>query len=374
MLLGISPLLTGNLLQQLDAMGHGDTVVVCDGHFPAARLAPIVIDLPGIDAPSVVLAVREVLPLDAPVSVTLMDHDRDPTSISLAAALRTSVELDKVRVLDRDSFYAAAGTARVAIRTGEVRPFGNAILHKGVVPTAEVKTNLRGAGTGVAALATMTHGLGATLRPPLSDLALERGLHAADAAMSIESAAITRTRAEVWEALPAAIRLIHGSAGRVIVSGLGKSGHIGAKMAATMASTGTPAQFVHATEALHGDSGMATGDDVAILISYSGETAEVCQFARMLKDAGVPVIAMTGRPSSTLAGLAEVQLSIEVDREADPLNLAPTASTASTLALGDGLAAALMAISGFGADDFARRHPGGSLGARLAAPADGRRA
>lgn len=190
-------------------------------------------------------------------------------------------------------------------------------------------------------------------------------LEAAERAMSIESDAIARTRVEVREALPHAIDLLRGTTGRVIVSGLGKSGHIGSKVAATLASTGTPAFFVHSTEALHGDAGMATPGDVAILISYSGETAEVCQFGRMLRALGVRLIAMTGRPQSTLAQLAEVHLSIAVEREADPLNLAPTASTASTLAVGDALAAALMTWSGFGSDDFALRHPGGSLGRQL---------
>lgn len=190
-------------------------------------------------------------------------------------------------------------------------------------------------------------------------------LAAADRAMAIEADAITGTRVAVREQLPLAIDLLRQARGRVIVSGLGKSGHIGAKMAATLASTGTPAFFVHSSEALHGDSGMAQAGDVAILISYSGETAEVVHFARMLKARGVSLIAMTGRPGSTLASLADVHLSIAVEREADPLDLAPTASTASTLAVGDALAAALMTWSGFGPDDFAVRHPGGSLGRQL---------
>ncbi len=199
----------------------------------------------------------------------------------------------------------------------------------------------------------------------LSQSERSRALGAALLAMDVEADAIARTRDEVRDSLPAAIELLSSATGRVLVSGLGKSGHIGAKMAATLASTGTPAQFVHSAEALHGDSGMATAGDVAILISYSGETTEVCHFARMLADQGVPVIAMTRRRESTLARLAEVWLSIEVEREADPLSLAPTASTASTLALGDALAAALMTISGFTTEEFHRRHPGGSLGAQL---------
>lgn len=204
----------------------------------------------------------------------------------------------------------------------------------------------------------------------LDDRTRAAALEAADQAMVIESNAIAQTREAVREELPRAIDILRHVRGRVIVSGLGKSGHIGSKMAATLASTGTPALFVHSAEALHGDSGIATPDDVAVLISYSGETAEVCQFARMLKAKGVVLIAMTGRPGSTLATVANVHLSIAVEREADPLNLAPTASTASTLALGDALAAALMTWSGFGPADFAERHPGGSLGRQLSATAE----
>lgn len=200
-----------------------------------------------------------------------------------------------------------------------------------------------------------------------------RALRSALDALSIEAAALLRTRDLVRDALPAAIELLAKAKGRVIVSGLGKSGHVGAKIAATLASTGTPAQFVHATEALHGDSGMAVPGDVAILISNSGRTTEVCHFARMLKDRGVPVIAMTGPADSPLAQSADVFLSIDVEREADPLNLAPTASTTSTLALGDALAAALMTLRGFRPEDFAVHHPGGSLGDLLTPGQDGAR-
>lgn len=195
--------------------------------------------------------------------------------------------------------------------------------------------------------------------------ASQRALAAALEAMDVESAAIRTTRDAVRGVLPAAIETIQQARGRVVVSGLGKSGHIGAKIAATLASTGTPAQFVHSAEALHGDSGMVAENDVAILISYSGETAEVCQFGLMLAAKAVPIIALTGCPDSTLARQAQVVLSIAVEREADPLSLAPTASTAATLAVGDALAAGLMAASGFNAEDFATRHPGGSLGAQL---------
>jgi len=196
---------------------------------------------------------------------------------------------------------------------------------------------------------------------------LEDGLAAAGLALAIESAAIAGSAARTVGGLTAALRLISSTSGRVVVSGLGKSGHIGGKIAATLASTGTRALFVHSAEALHGDSGMAAPGDVGLLISYSGRTAEVCQFGRMLKVRDIPVVAMTGREDSPLRALADVWLSIAVDREADPLGLAPTASTAVTLALGDALAAGLMAMSGFGPADFARFHPGGSLGEDLGA-------
>ncbi|HEV6953449.1 MAG TPA: SIS domain-containing protein [Promicromonospora sp.] len=186
-------------------------------------------------------------------------------------------------------------------------------------------------------------------------------------AMRIEADAVSAAAERVAPELAEAVRLIRRAQGRVLVSGLGKSGHIGAKVAATLASTGTPAQFVHATEALHGDSGTATPADVAILISNSGETAEVNHFARMLQAWGVPRIAMTRDPSSTLALLCDVHLDIRVEREADPLGLAPTSSATVTLAIGDALAAALMTLSGFTPADFAQRHPGGSLGAQLGA-------
>ena len=208
--------------------------------------------------------------------------------------------------------------------------------------------------------------MGAEHLPPAT---LEAALAAARESMLIEARAITRTADIVGPALADAIGVIRGARGRVIVSGLGKSGHIGAKIAATLASTGTPAQFVHSTEALHGDSGMATPDDVAILISNSGETVEVCHFASMLNAWGVPIIAMARNPGSTLVRAAQVFLDISVEREADPLGLAPTASTATTLAVGDALAAALMTLSQFTAEDFAARHPGGSLGVQLAGPA-----
>lgn len=195
------------------------------------------------------------------------------------------------------------------------------------------------------------------------DAAVDAGV----GAMRIEANAIAVAADRIAPQLAAAVRLIRQARGRVLVSGIGKSGHVGAKIAATLASTGTPAQFVHSSEALHGDSGMATPNDVAILISNSGETAEVNQFAAMLRRWGVPIIAMTRDADCTLSRLANVNLDIAVDREADPLGLAPTSSTTVTIAIGDALAAVLMTMSGFTPEQFHERHPGGSLGAQLGA-------
>lgn len=190
--------------------------------------------------------------------------------------------------------------------------------------------------------------------------------------MRIEARSIERAAEHLADDLVAAVELIRATRGRVLVSGLGKSGHIGGKIAATLASTGTPAQFIHAGEALHGDSGAAKAhDDVGLLISNSGETAEVCRFGSMLTSWDVPVIAMTSKPGSTLARLAKVHLDISVEREADPLRLAPTASTTVTLSIGDALAAALMTLSGFTSEQFADRHPGGPLGLLLTPDQEG---
>lgn len=153
--------------------------------------------------------------------------------------------------------------------------------------------------------------------------------------------------------------------GRVVVTGMGKSGHIGSKIASTLASTGTPAFFMHPGEASHGDLGMITRDDVVIAISNSGESDEIVKILPQLKRRGTPIIAMTGRADSTLSQAATVHLDTAVAKEACPLNLAPTASTTATLALGDALAVALLDARGFVAEDFAMHHPGGSLGRRL---------
>jgi len=162
-----------------------------------------------------------------------------------------------------------------------------------------------------------------------------------------------------------AVELILQCRGRVIVSGIGKSGHVGRKIAATMASTGTPAYFVHAAEAIHGDLGMITRDDIVIAISNSGENDELLTIVPLVKRQGGKLIAITGNEQSSLAKEADVHLDAWVKEEACPLNLAPTASTTAALALGDALAVALLDARGFGADDFARSHPGGSLGRKL---------
>lgn len=162
-----------------------------------------------------------------------------------------------------------------------------------------------------------------------------------------------------------AVELILNCGGRVVVSGIGKSGHIARKIASTMASTGTPAFFVHPAEASHGDIGMITREDVMIALSNSGESAELLTIIPAIKRQGAKLIAITGNVDSTLAREADIHLDAHVDQEACPLGLAPTASTTAVLALGDALSVALLDARGFSADDFARSHPGGSLGRRL---------
>ena len=167
------------------------------------------------------------------------------------------------------------------------------------------------------------------------------------------------------EAFAKACVLCLDCAGRIVVTGMGKSGHIGGKIAATLASTGSPAFFLHPAEASHGDIGMITRDDVVLALSNSGETPEILALLTPIARLGVPVIALTGNPASTLARAAAVHLDVSVAEEACPLNLAPTASTTATLAMGDALAVALLEARGFTAEDFARSHPGGSLGRKL---------
>ena len=185
--------------------------------------------------------------------------------------------------------------------------------------------------------------------------------------LAIEADAVRalHDRLDADDSVVRAVAVLYACTGRVVVSGMGKSGHIARKIAATLASTGTPAMFVHPGEAAHGDLGMVTAQDVFIAISNSGESSELMDILPVVKRMGTPLIAMTGKPQSRLAQLSDVHLDISVAKEACPMNLAPTASTTVTLALGDALAVALLDARGFREEDFARSHPGGALGRRL---------
>src|SRR5580698_3236851 len=199
--------------------------------------------------------------------------------------------------------------------------------------------------------------------PPADDT--EQLLTSARRALGIEARAVEGLLARVDERFSAACRLCLGCKGRVVVTGMGKSGHVARKIAATLASTGTPAFFMHPAEAGHGDLGMITRTDVVLALSNSGETPEVVALLPALKRLGVPLIVMTGKNDSTLARAANVAPDVAVAEEACPLNLAPTASTTATLAMGDALAVAVLEARGFTAQDFARSHPGGALGRKL---------
>ena len=183
--------------------------------------------------------------------------------------------------------------------------------------------------------------------------------------LDIEARAVDALKSRLNDDFVAACQLCLDTPGRVVVTGMGKSGHVSNKIAATLASTGTPAFFMHPAEASHGDLGMITSQDLLLAISYSGETAEVVTILPVVKRMGARMIAMTGKPQSTMAQAADVHLDISVEEEACPLKLAPTASTTATLAMGDALAVALLEKRGFTAEDFARSHPSGSLGKRL---------
>jgi len=197
---------------------------------------------------------------------------------------------------------------------------------------------------------------------PADDTAL---LAAGRRTLASEQAALAALQARLDGSFARACRLLLACHGRVIVTGMGKSGHVGGKIAATLASTGTPAFFMHPAEAGHGDLGMITRQDTVLALSNSGETAEVLQLLPHLKRLALPLVAMTGRPDSTLAQAATVSLDVAVAQEACPHNLAPTSSTTAALAMGDALAVAVLEARGFSAEDFARSHPGGSLGRRL---------
>lgn len=202
-----------------------------------------------------------------------------------------------------------------------------------------------------------------TAVPPTFDA--EQALRRARETLDIEAAAILGLKDRVGDSFTQAVQAILAVRGRVVVMGIGKSGHIGRKIAATLASTGTPAMFVHPAEASHGDLGMIKSIDLVLALSNSGEVDEVTTLLPVIKRLGAKLVAMTGRPGSTLAQHADIVLDSGVAREACPLQLAPTASTTAQLALGDALAVALLDARGFRPEDFARSHPGGALGRRL---------
>ncbi|TAM01164.1 MAG: KpsF/GutQ family sugar-phosphate isomerase, partial [Rhodanobacter sp.] len=208
--------------------------------------------------------------------------------------------------------------------------------------------------------------MNARIAPPApTDLNPEAIMRSARTVIATEAAAIRALEPRVGPDFVEACRLILACTGRVVVSGMGKSGHVARKIAATLASTGTPAFFVHPGEASHGDLGMILPQDVVLAISYSGETDELLFILPVIKRQGIPLIAITGKPGSSLAREADVHLDGNISSEACPLGLAPTASTTAALVLGDALAIALLKARGFTSDDFARSHPAGALGRRL---------
>ena len=202
----------------------------------------------------------------------------------------------------------------------------------------------------------------AAAHPPFN---AEQALRLGRDTFDIEAAALQGMGVRLGSAFVQAVQLLLATPGRVVVMGMGKSGHVGRKIAATLASTGTPSFFVHPGEASHGDLGMVAGGDLVLAISNSGESSEITVLLPMLKRQGVPLIAMTGGLASSLARHADLVLDCSVEREACPLNLAPTTSTTVQLAMGDALAVALLDARGFRPEDFARSHPGGALGRRL---------
>ena len=194
----------------------------------------------------------------------------------------------------------------------------------------------------------------------MSDLA--KALNSAKTALEIEIGALNKFAQGVEGKIEPALKLLTQSTGRVIITGLGKSGLVGAKIAATLSSTGTPAYFIHSTDALHGDSGAIQSGDVVIAISNSGQTEEVVAVAQLAKGWGNKIIAITGKQDSQLAKSSDAVIDISFEKEADPNGLAPTTSTTLTIAVGDALAAALITFKNFSSNDFGKRHPGGALG------------
>ncbi len=204
-----------------------------------------------------------------------------------------------------------------------------------------------------------------TMNQIVNQTDIARSLSLARNVLHIEAEAVQALADRLDEQFHRAVQLIMACKGRVVVTGMGKSGHIAGKIAATLASTGTPAFFVHPGEASHGDLGMIAHDDVVIALSNSGESAEITAILPLIKRRGARLVGMSGNPASTLGRESDVHLNAAVDKEACPLNLAPTASTTAALALGDALAVTLLDMRGFTPEDFARTHPGGSLGRRL---------
>ena len=198
----------------------------------------------------------------------------------------------------------------------------------------------------------------------------EDWINAGRQVLSAESTALLATAGRLGDAFASAVGTMLESSGKVIVTGMGKSGHVARKVAATLSSTGTPAAFLHPSEALHGDSGMMRAGDCLLAIAYGGETHEVVAVCRYARRLGLPIIAVTGKPESSLAQLAHHVIDGYVEREAEPLNLAPTSSSTVAMALGDALAVALMSARRFTPEDFASLHPGGNLGRRLSRVAD----
>lgn len=193
----------------------------------------------------------------------------------------------------------------------------------------------------------------------------EKLINLAKAVLDNEAAAVADMKQRIGDSFVHACQLLLGCEGRIVVMGMGKSGHVGGKLAATFASTGSPAFFVHPGEASHGDMGMLTKKDVVLVLSNSGETDEIRTLLPLIKRLDVPLVALTGNPNSTLAKAADAHIDVKVEKEACPLGLAPTTSTTAALAMGDALAISLLEQRGFTADDFALSHPGGQLGRRL---------
>jgi len=209
------------------------------------------------------------------------------------------------------------------------------------------------------------HRVATPFLPMINRIDDNRVLEAGRRALATEADAVAALAGRLDASFVAACRALMDCRGRVVVTGMGKSGHVGGKIAATLASTGTPSFFLHPAEASHGDFGMITRDDAVLALSNSGETLEILTILPLIKRMGVPLIALTGNATSTLAREADVHIDVSVPAEACPLNLAPTASTTATLAMGDALAVALLEQRGFTPEDFARSHPGGALGRRL---------